>query len=104
MFDLPYLVRLWRRRRRAAVALCTALIFASVAGTAASHQHHGYLERQACAACVMLAGLADAPPAPSLALVLLPQLPYRLETAACYACLYAAPPLLPPSCGPPPLA
>jgi hypothetical protein len=50
----------------------------------------------------MLAGLAGAPPAPSLALVLLSQLRYRLETAAPYACLYAAPRLLPPGCGPPP--
>lgn len=113
MFNLTSISGLWRLRRgrcapahwrtpwRALAALCTALVFALVVATAASHHHKDSLESRACVVCGIhadkLASLPR-PPTPSVALLLLP---YRITAVTRHVCLYRAPRMLPPGRGPP---
>lgn len=113
MFNLTSISGLWRLRRgrrasahrrtpwRTLAVLCTAIAFALIVATAASHRHKDSLESRACVVCCILADKLVSlprPPTPSVALLLLP---YRITAATRHVCLYRAPRMLPPGRGPP---
>ncbi|MBV8666893.1 MAG: hypothetical protein JO269_10465 [Burkholderiaceae bacterium] len=85
-------------------ALLTAITFAVLVATAATHHHASVVEDQDCAVCgVVTHKLADPPPVVLLrpVLILVSYLPYL---AVVPLVRFSSPLLLPPACGPPTLS
>ena len=91
-------------RWRMMTAFLTALTFAMLLVTAASHHHATTLEDRDCSVCStvvhQVSGTAAAPVIGQVVSALL----YKIHIATSHHAAYASSSLLPPSCGPPQLS
>ncbi|MFZ6689822.1 hypothetical protein ACO0K0_18965 [Undibacterium sp. SXout11W] len=94
-----FVVRGWK----AGVALLTALSFALLISTAATHHHANSIEDQACSLCSAISDKLDHVTPTTQVPLTLQLFAYTLQAGDAYLSDFAAPSLLPPSCGPPAL-
>ncbi|MFZ6864638.1 hypothetical protein ACO0K7_18600 [Undibacterium sp. Ji67W] len=88
---------------KAGVALLTALSFALLISTAATHHHANSIEDQACSLCSAISDKLDHVTPVGQALHTVQLFAYTLQVSNAYLPDFSAPSLLPPSCGPPAL-
>lgn len=86
--------RLW-------VVCFAALAFVLLVSTAATHRHASMAAAHDCAICTSVADKLGGTPTPPAPVVTVQLQPYPLFFVAFCLASYAAPRLLPPSCGPP---
>jgi hypothetical protein len=86
---------------RACVALVTAIAFALLVATAATHHHATALEDQGCSLCSVVGHKLSGTPSAQAIERIAVLLPYRILTLGVIETPPASPLHLPPSCGPP---
>ena len=89
---------------KAGLALFTALGFVLLMSTAATHHHANSVEDQACSLCSAVSNKLDHVTPSAQAPLKVQLFAYTLQTNHVYQSDFAAPPLLPPGCGPPAIA
>jgi hypothetical protein len=116
MFDIfpiptPQLVKRPHRSRslagarwRMTTAFLTALTFAMLLVTAASHHHATSLEDRDCSVCSTAVHQVPGAPATPVIGQVVSALLYKIDVATSHNAAYASSSLLPPSCGPPQLS